>query len=1063
MDELKHNNTAKDIMDEEAVIKTGKELFGSLQGPQTRLFSKKWWYGNLLQRTLTHPSFKTPLFRFVDVFPSLNKKEDVLSILTEYMGGSKNSPLPPFLKKGIAFLPPTLLSAFISKQMKEMARLFIIGEDLPSTIPTLNQMRKDNCAFTLDLLGEATLSEQEAHTYQNRYLQIINQLSSHAKTWQHNPLTDENEKGEPIPLVNISVKISSLDSQIFTVSWENSKQRLKNKLRPLFKTAIQTNTFINIDMEQYEYKTLTLQIFKELVTEPEFKNYPHFGIVIQAYLRDSLNDLRDLALFVQQRPRHLTVRLVKGAYWDYELIHSKQLNWPCPVYLNKHESDTNFTACANLILQSHPRLRLALGTHNIRALTQAIHLTRAHGRPQKALEVQTLYGMAPAINSALIKQGFRVRQYCPLGTPIPGMAYLVRRLLENTANESFIRSWEIQKHSIEDLLKVPTPTTDPNEEMPAFTGRTAGAGMTAGANKAGTAGMTTGKTDKTNMTNTMNMINKIDMTTKTNITNTAEPEDAQDPARQFQNTPTLDFSIVSHRDHFQKSLNEWQKKLPLDIPLVINNQTITTKKTFNRENPSDPSQIVAQVSQADKSHCTTAVQEAVKQFTPYSNIPARNRYNLLMSLAQKMEDRRYALSALQVLEVGKTRASADADVCEAIDFCRYYASEMLKLTTPSLTDQVLGEESFYTWRPRGPAIVIAPWNFPLAILTGMTTACLATGNTVLIKPAEQSSAVAYELMKLLIECGWPAGTAQFLPGRGEETGALLVGQKETQIVAFTGSKEVGCAILEKSNQVTKGNNKLKKCIVEMGGKNAIIIDDSADLDIAVAGVVESAFEFQGQKCSACSRVLVARSIEKQFTERLLHAIESLTIGPAQNPETRIGPVVDTPALKKIHSYIKEGKKTARLISKNQPTPKQGHFVSPAIFSHVPPNSPLLKEEIFGPVICLIPFTNLEEAVRTANDTPFALTGGFYSRSPDRIQQVKKSFQVGNLYINRNCTGALVKRHPFGGFKMSGLGHKAGGPDYLKQFMNPQVVTENTVRRGFSPHLFNNEVNQTPHE
>ena len=463
---------------------------------------------------------------------------------------------------------------------------------------------------------------------------------------------------------------------------------------------------------------------------------------------------------------------------------------------------------------------------------------------------------------------------------------------------------------------------------------------------------------------------------------------------------------------------------------------------------------MALVSQADPSDCDRATQQAVEQFPLWSQ--TSKRAELLLTLANKMESQRYKLSALQTLEVGKTWAEADADVCEAIDFCRYYAEEMLRIQTPRLTDSVLGEESFYSYQGRGPALVIAPWNFPLAILTGMTVASLVTGNTVLIKPAEQSSAIAYELMKLLMECGLPAGVAQFLPGKGEETGTYLVKQKDTEVIAFTGSRETGCSILETAYKVSNGKNKLKRCIVEMGGKNAIIVDDSADLDMAVEGVVQSAFEFQGQKCSACSRVLVAENILKLFTERLIHAVQSWKIGPAEKPDTQIGPVVDLQAFKKIHNYITEGKNTARLLSKTKPCSKEGYFINPVVLDQVPSDSPLLKEEIFGPVLVLIPFKNLESAIQIANNTEFALTGGFYSRSPSRIKQVKQQLKVGNLYINRTCTGALVKRHPFGGFKMSGLGHKAGGPDYLKHFMNPIVVTENTVRRGFSPHLFSDE-------
>ena len=445
-------------LDEEDIMRIGKELFDSIKEPQKNLFSKKWWYGNLMQWTLSNPSFKTPLFRFVDVFPSLNKKKDIPFFLEEYLGGGIKKEfqvLPPVLSKSISFLSPMMLSAFISKQMKELARLFIIGEDLSSILPVLKQVRQKGSTFTLDLLGEATLSEAEANMYHKRYLQIIDQLHHQTKSWKENSSIDRNEEKEEIPIVNISIKVSSLDSQVLTVAWGDSKVRLKNKLRPLFQKALDTNTFINIDMEQYEYKTLTLEVFKELISEPEFKNYPHFGIVIQAYLKESLSDLKSFISFLQTHPVPITVRLVKGAYWDYELIHARQHNWPCPVYLNKWESDANFEACTRLILQSYPYLKLAVGSHNIRSITYALSLVKKRALPKKAVEIQTLYGMADPIITCLIKKGWRVRQYCPIGMPIPGMAYLVRRLLENTSNESFLRSWQNKNQNVEDMLKPP--------------------------------------------------------------------------------------------------------------------------------------------------------------------------------------------------------------------------------------------------------------------------------------------------------------------------------------------------------------------------------------------------------------------------------------------------------------------------------------------------------------------------------------------------------------------------------------------------------------------------------
>lgn len=339
--------------------------------------------------------------------------------------------------------------------------------------------------------------------------------------------------------------------------------------------------------------------------------------------------------------------------------------------------------------------------------------------------------------------------------------------------------------------------------------------------------------------------------------------------------------------------------------------------------------------------------------------------------------------------------------------------------------------------------------FPLAILTGMVTAAVVTGNTVIMKPAEQSSVTASLLMSALKEAGCPAGVVNYLPGIGEEVGEYLTGHKDVDLIAFTGSKAVGLHIVNKAGQIVLGQRHVKRCIIEMGGKNAIILDSDADLDEAIHGVVYSAFGFQGQKCSACSRVIVLESIYDRFVERLVEAVKSIRVLPADNPAAFMGPVIDEEAQRKILGIIEESKATATLAYQGD-VPKEGFFVPPTVFTDVDPHSSLAQEEIFGPVLAVIKVKDLETALQVANDVEYGLTGGVYSRSPANIELVKEEFNVGNLYINRGITGALVQRHPFGGFKMSGLGSKTGSPDYLLHFMHPRNICENTMRRGFAP-------------
>lgn len=410
---------------------------------------------------------------------------------------------------------------------------------------------------------------------------------------------------------------------------------------------------------------------------------------------------------------------------------------------------------------------------------------------------------------------------------------------------------------------------------------------------------------------------------------------------------------------------------------------------------------------------------------------------------------KFKLIATQVLEVGKPWAEADGDVGEAIDFCRYYARDMRGLQKPLRVGGLPGEMSHYIYKSRGVTAVIAPWNFPLAILSGMVAAAAVTGNTVVMKPAEQSSVIGWGLMKMIQEAGFPQGVINFLPGYGEEVGEYIVNHKFTTTIAFTGSKAVGLHILNRASLVQPGQTHVKRCIIEMGGKNAVIIDNDADLDEAVDGVLYSAFGFSGQKCSAASRVIVLDEVYDRFVDRLVEAAKSIEVLTAENPKAYMGPVVDKEAHDRMLGTIAEAEKSHKLLFKGS-VPTTGFFIPPTIFGDVPGDAKLAQQEIFGPVVAMIRAKNLDQALDIANSTEYALTGGLFSRSPANIARVKEEFEVGNLYINRGITGAMVDRHPFGGFKMSGIGSKTGGPDYLKQYMEPAAVTENTLRRGFAP-------------
>jgi RHH-type proline utilization regulon transcriptional repressor/proline dehydrogenase/delta 1-pyrroline-5-carboxylate dehydrogenase len=463
-------------------------------------------------------------------------------------------------------------------------------------------------------------------------------------------------------------------------------------------------------------------------------------------------------------------------------------------------------------------------------------------------------------------------------------------------------------------------------------------------------------------------------------------------------------------------------------------------------------EVVGRTGSATAADADAAVVAAKQAFPEWNKLGVQKRSELLRRAAAIMRKRRYELAAWEVYECGKPWREADGDVAEAIDFCEYYARQALLFETARGVE-LPGEENEFVYVPRGVAAVIAPWNFPLAILCGMTTAALVTGNPVVMKPAEQSSIIAAKFMEVLVEAGFPPGVVHFLPGPGETVGARLVEHPDVATIVFTGSRNVGLAIHRRAAEVSAAGCPLvKRVVAEMGGKNAIIIDDDADLDEAVLGTVRSAFGYQGQKCSAGSRAIVLAPIYDVFLERLVEATRSLKLGPAEDPSTGVGPVIDDEARAKILQYVEIGKREAStaLAVDAGPLRDEGYYVGPHIFADVAPTARIAQEEIFGPVLAVLKAADLDEAFRIALGTEYALTGGMFSRSPANLHRARREFTVGNLYLNRPITGALVGRQPFGGFKMSGTGTQAGGPDYLLQFLLPRTITENTLRRGFAP-------------
>jgi RHH-type transcriptional regulator, proline utilization regulon repressor / proline dehydrogenase / delta 1-pyrroline-5-carboxylate dehydrogenase len=971
---------------QDEIVRKGLEIFRLMETAPPALFKKDWWVGRVLQMTMADPQLKLNLFRFIDVLPTLTTQDLLVAHLEEYFHAEAvPASLLSTLFAGKGGLAAGLAARLLKRNIAAVARTFIAGETPADALPALKAIRDAGRTFTMDILGEAALSEEEARGYGESYLSLVDFLARELAVWP--PLHPERER--LFPRLNVSVKLSSLYSRLGPMNYEDSVREGRERLRPICRRVREAGGFVNLDMEAYSLKNITVDVFTSLLSEPEFRSWSHAGIALQAYLRETEEDIGRLAVWAGERGTPVTVRLVKGAYWEYEAVVARQKGWPLPVFATKGESDRSFELCAELLLAHNDLLLPAFGSHNVRSLAAAMVAAERHGIRPERLELQMLFGMAEPVKKAVGRLGYQVREYVPVGPLLPGMAYLVRRLLENTSNEGFLRRTFADRVEWGRLLAEPVlPSATPPVSAPA-------GGIAP-----------------------------------------------------FANEPPLDLSRREVRDTCHAAIDEVRGRLGVFCPALIGGREWSGGQCVVSVNPARPAEIVGRVAAVGKTEVEEAIAAALQAQRQWAGRSAEDRAAVLFRAAAIARERRYELLAWQVFETGKNWVEADADVAEAIDYLEYYGREMLRLHIPTRLGDAPGEVNRYLYRPLGVGVVIAPWNFPLAISAGMVAAPLVAGNAVLYKPSSLSPVNGWLLVSLFREAGVPPGVLSFLPGAGGEIGTLLAGHPEVDFIAFTGSREVGLAIASTAAG-HPGRRGVRRVVAEMGGKNAIIVDADADLDQAVAGVLQSAFGYQGQKCSACSRVIVLEQCYERFLARLTEAVRGIAMGPPEDPTFFMGPLIDRGAVERVRSYLESGRQEGRVVVIGE-APAEGFFHGAAVVTDLPPDSLLLREEIFGPILAVVRAADMAAALTAANAVDYALTGGVYSRSPGNIARVSAEFTVGNLYINRPITGALVGRQPFGGFRYSGVGSKAGGPDYVRQFLQPQVVTENTMRRGFTP-------------
>ncbi len=509
----------------------------------------------------------------------------------------------------------------------------------------------------------------------------------------------------------------------------------------------------------------------------------------------------------------------------------------------------------------------------------------------------------------------------------------------------------------------------------------------------------------------------------------------------FSTEPSLDFAIPANREAMRAALRQMEGRLGEDYPLVIGGRRVGSTEQIVSVNPAHPDQVVGRHAAAQLEHVEEALAAGWQAFPGWSRTPVEERAAVLVRAAELVRRRRHELAAVMVYEVGKPWDEADGEAAEAVDLMEWYARQALQFASGDRTAPIPGEITQFRYIPLGVGAVISPWNFPVALTTGMTTAALVAGNCVVLKPANTACTTAAFLVRIWEDAGLPPGVINLLTGRGSLVGDPLVDHPQTRFVAFTGSREVGVRINERAARVHPGQRWLKRVQLEMGGKNAVVVDETADLERAARDIAISAFGFQGQKCSAGSRAVVVQEVYDQLLTKVLDRVREIRLGDPVDPEVTMGPVVDSAAEEKILDYIEVGKHEGELVLGGRKPPGEGYYIEPTVFSGVRAEARIAQEEIFGPVLAVMPARDFEDGIRIANSTEYGLTGSYFSRDPERIAFAKERIHVGNLYVNRKSTGALMGVHPFGGFNMSGTDTKAGGPDYLLFFMQGQSIAE----------------------
>ena len=1003
IDVITQNNSLPDLVYDAKYDKLEKEvqkiiniLIGKVNEYRPSLFERFTDWG--LSLTASFALLRIHLLKFLAILPSLDfdtKGVEVKRILIEALRRlfddsvkAKNmkkkgqeSPIPAYvfvickvvyLKSLI--IPAKVLTYCVRKSVRIMARRFIAGETIETANKSLSNLFNTSRDVTLDQLGELVVSEKEADHYCSEVLKLIKGFSLHVKKGEKN--------AAGINRAHVSIKVSALCSDFKSYAPEYTYDLVAPRLKKILIAAKEEDVFINVDSEHYDYRDIVFQVYKRVLLEtPELKEFTQTGIVLQAYLRDAAAHLDEILELAKERKQCMAVRIVKGAYWDAETVEADALSFDAPQFLNKEETDLHFRQLIVKILSSYPHLQLVVASHNFADHSFSEAVRNEYHKDTPIIEHQCLDMTYEALSTGMAKMGWPVRNYVPVGSLLVGMAYLVRRIMENSSQVGVLTI--MRSH------KSPKSILSPQ---------------------------------------------KVHQVKKENGELVRDMTSAQLTSHFFNIAP-----VRLYLENERKwVVSEFEKFNREKLGIIYENPFGLNGDFKEMVSSSDPNTIIGKIKMGKADDVNYAVDAASNAYNSgkWSKTKPIYRASVLLRASTIMMAQRNSLSSLISYEAGKTFPEALADVDEAIDFLNFYAREEVKInkTNSSLIS-------------RGVMAVISPWNFPIAIPCGMTVSALVAGNSVILKSASQTSLIAQKMVDILHESGVPIDVLIHTVGSGSVVGNALIENELIAGIVFTGSKEVGMSIAHKiGKRIVK--NKLfnvsypTKVITEMGGKNAIIVTANAELDETVSGILYSSFGHAGQKCSATSRVLVDNRVKERLIERIREAGKDLQVGEAYKFSTTINPVITMRDKTRLQNEVNEAVQEAlshggNVILDRTKEEFPGYCVGPAIIEL--PSHRALKtssyavKELFGPVVHIIGFDELDEAIEIFNGTEYALTGGIFSQSQDDIEYLLSKLESGNLYVNRTTTGARVSIEPFGGFKLSGTGPKAGGADYVPVF------------------------------